>query len=44
MWEFLKSDRWIMPEKAVCGCRDVVVPLRRPSKYEVMLPQIDLPP
>ncbi len=40
MWEFLNTARWIMLGKALRGRRDVVVPLRRTPKYEVMLPQI----
>jgi len=40
MWEFLNTARWIMLGKAPRGRRDVVVPLRRTPKYEVMLPQI----
>jgi hypothetical protein len=39
-WEFLNTDRWIMLGKAPRGRRDVVVPLHRTPKYEVMLPQI----
>jgi hypothetical protein len=40
LWEFLNTDRWIMLGTAPRGRRDVVVPLRRTPKYEVMLPQI----
>ena len=40
MWEFLNADRWIMAGKTPRGRRNVVVPLRRMPKYEVMLPQI----
>jgi hypothetical protein len=40
MWEFLNTDRWTIPEKAPRGRRDIVVPLHRTPKYEVMLPQI----
>jgi site-specific DNA recombinase len=40
MWEFLNTDRWIMLGKAPRGRRDIVVPLHRTPKYEVMLPQI----
>jgi len=37
---FLNTDRWIMLGKAPRGCHDVVVPLHRTPKYELMLPQI----
>jgi hypothetical protein len=40
MWEFLNTDRWTMLGKAPRGRRDVVVPLHRTPKYELMLPQI----
>ncbi len=40
MWEFLHSDRWTMPGKGGFRGREVTVPLRKPPKYEVMLPQI----
>lgn len=40
MWEFLNTDRWTMPETAIRGRRDIVVPLHRTPKYKVMLPQI----
>ncbi len=40
MWEFLNTDRWTMLGKAPRGRRDVVVPLRRPPKYEILMPQI----
>jgi DNA invertase Pin-like site-specific DNA recombinase len=40
LWEFLNTDRWIMLGKAPRGCRNVVVPLHRTPKYEVMLLQI----
>lgn len=40
LWEFLNADRWTMLGKAPRGRRDIVVPLRRTPKYEVMLPQI----
>ncbi|MFM1903749.1 MAG: hypothetical protein RLZZ440_1649 [Planctomycetota bacterium] len=40
MPEFLNTDRWTIPEKAPRGRRDIVVPLHRTPKYEVMLPQI----
>ena len=40
MREFLHGDRWTMPtEPGLCGLK-VSVPLRKPPKYEVMLPQI----
>ena len=39
-WVFLNTDRWIMAGKTPRGRRNVVVPLRRMPKYEVMLPQI----
>jgi hypothetical protein len=40
MREFLNTDRWIMLRKAPRGRRDVLVPLFRTPKNEVMLPQI----
>jgi site-specific DNA recombinase len=40
MWEFLHGDRWTMPSKEGFPGLDVAVPLRKPPKYEVMLPQI----
>jgi len=40
MSEFLHSDRWTMPSEAGFRGLDVTVPLRKPLKYEVMLPQI----
>jgi hypothetical protein len=40
MWEFLHSDRWTMPSEGGLPGLDVTVPLRKPPKYEVMLPQI----
>ena len=40
MWEFLHGDRWTMPsDGGFCGLA-VTLPLRKPPKYEVMLPQI----
>jgi hypothetical protein len=40
MLEFLHGDRWIMPSEAGFSGIEVSVPLRKPPKYEVMLPQI----
>jgi DNA invertase Pin-like site-specific DNA recombinase/transcription initiation factor TFIIIB Brf1 subunit/transcription initiation factor TFIIB len=40
MWEFLHGDRWTMPSEGGFPGLDVTVPLRKPPKYEVMLPQI----
>jgi hypothetical protein len=40
MWEFLHGDRWTMPSEGGLPGLDVTVPLRKPPKYEVMLPQI----
>jgi DNA invertase Pin-like site-specific DNA recombinase len=40
MWEFLHGDRWTMPSDGGLPGLDVTVPLRKPPKYEVMLPQI----
>jgi hypothetical protein len=40
MWEFLHSDRWTRPTKGGFRGPHVAVPLRKPPKYEVMLPQI----
>ncbi len=40
LWEFLHGDRWIMPSEAGFSAIEVSVPLRKPPKYEVMLPQI----
>ncbi|MEX0671421.1 MAG: hypothetical protein WD060_13295, partial [Pirellulales bacterium] len=40
LWESLNTDRWTMLGKAPRGRRDVVVPLHRTPKYELMLPQI----
>ncbi len=40
MWEFLDGDRWTMPGTGKNGGLEVTVPLRRPLKYEVMLPQV----
>ena len=36
----MNTDRWTMLGKAPRGRRDVVVPLQRTPKYELMLPQI----
>ena len=33
---FLHGDRWTMPEKAPRGRREIVLPLHRTPKYEVM--------
>jgi len=40
MWEFLHGDRWAMPNREGFRGLAVTVPLRKPPKYEVMLPQI----
>lgn len=40
MREFLHGDRWTMPSEGAFRCMDVAVPLRKPPKYEGMLPQI----
>jgi hypothetical protein len=40
MQEFLNGDRWTMPGTAENGGLRITVPLRRPRKHEVMLPQI----
>jgi DNA invertase Pin-like site-specific DNA recombinase len=40
MWEFLHGDRWTMPTEEGFRSLEVTVPLRKPPKYEVMLPQI----
>jgi hypothetical protein len=40
MWEFLHGDRWTMPSKGGLRGLEVTVALRKPPKYEVMLPQI----
>jgi site-specific DNA recombinase len=40
MWEFLHGDRWTMPGKGGFRGLEVTVPLRKPPKYEVMLPQV----
>ena len=40
MWEFLHGDRWTMPSEEGLPGLDVTVPLRKPPKYEVLLPQI----
>lgn len=40
MWEFLNTDRWIMPTTGKPHAVSVTVPLRRTPKYESMLPQI----
>ena len=39
-WEFLHGDRWTMPSERGFRGLEVTVPLRKPPKYEVMLPQI----
>jgi len=40
MWEFLHGDRWTMPSGGGFRGLAVIVPLRKPPKYEVMLPRI----
>ena len=40
MWEFLHGDRWTMPSAEGFRGHKATVPLRKPQKYEVMLPQI----
>jgi DNA invertase Pin-like site-specific DNA recombinase len=40
MWEFLHGDRWTKPSEEGFRGFEVTVPLRKPPKYEVMLPQI----
>ena len=40
VWEFLDGDRWTMPGEDGFPGLDITVPLRKPPKYEVMLPQI----
>jgi hypothetical protein len=40
MREFLHGDRWTMPCKGGLRGLEVTVALRKPPKYEVMLPQI----
>ena len=40
MWEFLHGDRWTVPSEGGFRGLEVAVPLRKPPKYEVMLPQI----
>ena len=40
MREFLNGDRWTMPSARGFRGPEVSVPLRKPPKYEVMLPQI----
>jgi len=40
MSEFLHGDRWTMPSEEGFPGLNVAVPLRKPPKYEVMLPQI----
>ena len=40
MWEFLHGDRWTMPSEGGFRTHKATVPLRKPPKYEVMLPQI----
>ena len=39
LWEFLNTDRRIMPGEVPRGRRDVVVLLNRTPKHEAMLPQ-----
>jgi hypothetical protein len=40
MWEFLNGDRWTMPSRGGFRGPEVSVPLRKPKKYEVLLPQV----
>jgi len=40
MWEFLHGDRWTMPGGGGFRGLDIAVPLRKPPKYEGMMPQI----
>jgi len=40
LWEFLHGDRWTMPGTGGFRGLEVTVALRKPPKYEVMLPQI----
>lgn len=40
MQEFLHGDRWTIPSEGGFRGLEVAVPLRKPPKYEVMLPQI----
>ncbi|MFM7518980.1 MAG: DHH family phosphoesterase [Planctomycetota bacterium] len=40
VWEFLHGDRWILPETSDSSILEVFVPLSRPLKYELLLPQI----
>ena len=40
VWEFLHGDRWTMPGTGGFRGLDITVPLRKPPKYEVMLPQV----
>ena len=40
LWEFLKSDRWIMLAKAPFGRRELVISLQRTPNYAARLLQI----
>jgi DNA invertase Pin-like site-specific DNA recombinase len=40
LWEFLHGDRWTMPSKGGLRKLEVTVALRKPPKYEAMLPQV----
>ena len=40
MWEFLHGDRWTIPTEEGFRGLEVAVLLRKPPKYEVLLPQI----
>jgi len=40
VWEFLHGDRWTIPSEGGFRGLEVTVPLRKPPKYEVMLPQV----
>jgi hypothetical protein len=40
MQEFLNGDRWTIPSERGFRGLEVAVPLRKPTKYEAMLPQI----
>ena len=40
VWEFLNGDRWIMPDEAARSRFPVEIPLEKPPKHVVLLPQI----
>jgi len=40
VWEFLHGYRWTMPGEEGFPGLDITVPLRKPLKYELTLPQI----